>query len=492
MLIDAQKSDFVVPDKIYDACICGAGFAGISIARELAKKGKSVALLEAGGVEYSDRSQDIYSGKTINGSGLYYWNDVADCRIRYFGGTSAHWAGLCYVPDAIDFEDGDRWGLPGWPIRKTDLDGYFDRAAEIIDITGQRFEVPKADQWDNSRLRMVGFVRSPPTRLNEKYLKEVTENANIDCFVNCNTVDIRLNGNLDHATELVALNYDGKEFRFRGKQIVIACGAIENARLLLSCNSQVPNGIGNHSDYVGRCFMEHLDVPLGRFVTSRPDFWDGGNIGFKPSRELMVKSGVLNAVLSFQPDSNPETYGRLRVLKRYLRDAACSSESLLDLSRQMVDFDCPGDGVITTMCEQAPNRESRITLGQERDSLGQRRVILNWQINALDRKTIRLLAMESAREMARQNIARVQLKKYILDDEIEIEASGHCHQMGTTRMSENPKHGVVDRNSRVHGITNLYMAGSSVFSTGGGNNPTLEIVLLSLRLADHLSLLLEE
>ncbi len=126
MLIDVQKETSGVGDVFYDACVVGSGFAGLTIARELAAKGKKVALLEAGGDDYSDRSQDIYAGKTIQGPNVNYWDKLQDCRLRYFGGSSNHWSGLCFVPDAADFEESDKWGLPGWPIRKTELDAFYD------------------------------------------------------------------------------------------------------------------------------------------------------------------------------------------------------------------------------------------------------------------------------------------------------------------------------------------------------------------------------
>jgi choline dehydrogenase-like flavoprotein len=178
----------------------------------------------------------------------------------------------------------------------------------------------------------------------------------------------------------------------------------------------------------------------------------------------------------------------LRKLKDSARDLVCKSEKLTDLSRKLVDFDCNGDGVITSLIEQTPNLESRITLDSEKDIFGMRRVILNWKPSSADNLTIRTLGREVAKELARAGIARVQLADFILDETIEIRDYGHhCHQMGTTRMSVDPKVGVVDINHRVHGLDNLYIAGSSVFPTGGGCNPTLTIVMMSLRLGNHIA-----
>ena len=151
------------------------------------------------------------------------------------------------------------------------------------------------------------------------------------------------------------------------------------------------------------------------------------------------------------------------------------------------DFDCPGDGIITSIIEQEANPDSRVSLTNDIDSFGLRRIQLNWQLCDRDLKTIRVLSINSAQEMARLNRARVQLAPFILDANLEVPVSGFGHHMGTTRMSADPRHGVVDENCRVHGIHNLYVAGSSVFPKCGGRNPTLTIVLLAIRLADFMS-----
>ena len=117
-----------------------------------------------------------------------------------------------------------------------------------------------------------------------------------------------------------------------------------------------------------------------------------------------------------------------------------------------------------------------------------RRVKLDWQASASDYKTIRALGLEVAKEMARNGSARVQLAEFIFDESKGIREFGyHSHHMGTTRMSEDPKLGVVNKDLKIHGYNNIYVAGSSVFSTGGGTNPTLTVVMLSERLGHHLA-----
>ena len=201
-------------------------------------------------------------------------------------------------------------------------------------------------------------------------------------------------------------------------------------------------------------------------------------------RQHDIGNGVLSFGVLSAAGAKSDYGGRLRVLREFLRDTGCFWPAL---ARKIHDFNCPGDGVIGSVIEQEPNPNSRVSLTDDVDSFGLRRIQMNWQLSDGDLKTIRALSIESAKEMARLNRARVQLAPFILDANLEIRVSGYGHHMGTTRMSADPRYGVVDENCRVHGIQNLYLAGSSVFSKCGGRNPTLTLVLLSLRLGEFLS-----
>jgi choline dehydrogenase-like flavoprotein len=141
-----------------------------------------------------------------------------------------------------------------------------------------------------------------------------------------------------------------------------------------------------------------------------------------------------------------------------------------------------------TRQEQSPNPDSRITLSNEKDALGMPRAKLNWQLTELDKRSMRTFYQVLGREMGRTGTGRVQIRDWLLagDKEWPSFVSGGWHHMGTTRMSADPKRGVVDPNCRVHGLANLYIGGASVYPTAGAVNPTLTLVALSLRLADHL------
>ncbi len=485
MIIDLNLVEKKPAHKPYDVCICGAGPAGITAARALAKQGKKVALFEGGALEYSEISQDLYDGKSV---GLQYWDLVRSARLRFFGGTSNHWAGRCAVFDQVDFEQRDYLGLPGWPITRNDVLQYIDSACSILDISKDALPDSQKLNWQGANFRPSESTLSPPTRFATKYYQELKDSSAIDVYINANLTNIDLNSDHDAVTSFEIRNYGNHEFFFSAKNYVVALGSIENARLLLNCDKQIPNGVGNRHDMVGRCFMEHFNIEFGRFVSDDSPIWQKGVIQLNPSDNMIRKLQIGNGVLNFERNSTPGSYGRLRTLKRAIREGVCKSDSLTGLSRHLFDFDCPGDGTIFSMIEQAPNLKSRVFLGSEVDMFGLRRVKLDWQVKAADYKTIRTLGLEVAKEMAISGSTRVQLKDYILDDSKEISDFGeHAHQMGTTRMSENPKFGVVDKNLQIHGFKNIYVAGSSVFPTGGGANPTLTVVMLAERLGHHLA-----
>jgi len=466
----------------YDVCICGTGPAGITTARKLAAGGKRVLLLEGGDLSYSEVSQELYLGKSI---GRQYWH-VQSGRLRYFGGTSNHWTGRCGVFDPIDFEDRPYFGMPGWPISRERVLKGLDEAKDILDISGSNLAPFEDSEFRSTVFLQSGFALSPPTRFAEKYEAELRQSERIDFFYNANLVDIRLNSAQTLVEGLLVRSFTGQEVKVSARRYVLALGAIETARLLLSANKQAPDGVGNRSGMVGRCFMEHLNVPIGRFLVTAPDFFRK-EVALAPNSDFLRQNNIGNGIVHFEPNSLPKSSGRLHVFKQFLRETSCLHPSLTKIARQLVDFDCAGDGVVSSLIEQAPNPSSRIKLSREVDKLGLPIVELDWEFNDQDRKTIKTLAMKAAQEMARLDRARVQLARFILNADQEIEIGGHAHQMGTTRMSSKSQYGVVNEDCRVHEIENLYLIGSSVFPTGGGTNPTLTIVLLALRLAEHLN-----
>ena len=486
MLFDLQSGVGPFANAAYDVCVCGSGPAGITVARELAAAGQKVALLEAGGFEFSERSQSHYAGTE---SGLSTYNiALKGSRLRYFGGTSNHWTGLCGVFSESDFWPKRYHELPGWPIGRAEVLAHQKAASEILDLGTANFSTRTFGDPKHNSFEQPGLANSPPTRFGTKYRDEITRSRNIDLFVNANLVDLHLASDTGKAPRLdyvLASNYRKEVAKVVATRYVLAMGTVENARLLLNSNKQLRNGIGNHSDFVGRCFMEHLNVQIGRFVMRSSQTWIPNSRAVAPTEQTLKRLNIGNGFLALNANTTPQEAGRLGPVRGVLRTSFCKFDTAREFARKFQDFDCAGDGVIGSLIEQSPDKNSRITLDVETDEFGLKRPHINWVLNDADRRTVRSLGYELAKTLLELDVARVQLSDFITDPSKEIEVWSHAHQMGTTRMAADPRYGVVDTDCRVHGLANLYVAGSSVFPTGGGINPTLTIVMMSLRLARH-------
>ncbi len=505
--------------KVYDVCICGAGPAGITLARKLSKQ-FDVCLLEAGGMEFSRESQNFYKGSNTGES--YFLLD--HCRMRHFGGSSAVWGGACRLLDAVDFAKKPYVQYSGWPIGKQDLDPYVAEASEILDtdLKAQtiRYPIQPVNGWPPAVPGMeeteFHLSRSEPygipTHFGHKYADEVKQNERIDCFINAAVVDVMLDDALRNVTAFEVSNFLKNRYRVNGRYFVIAAGGIENPRILLNANKQKPAGVGNDQDLVGRFFADHPHQYLGEFIlqdeteaVAQKDPAFNQNVGYAfagryltPTREGMLQKQELTYSLGLNPPSSKLVNQNDTDFKSKIRSIVCTTDTLRSAAEWLKGgtVSCVQwtDGYLALQAEQEPNPESRITLTEAQDDFGMPRLNLHWQFTQLDKQTIKNSAFGAAKAFAETNSGRVRLQKWLLEEDMHVPGYGEGtasiiagpHHMCTTRMSDDPKEGVVDKNLKVYGTDNLYMGGSSVFATGGFSNPTFTIVQLSLRLAEHL------
>ncbi len=479
MIIDLNAADASPFDGTFDLCVCGSGPAGMTVAREAAARGLRVLLLEAGGFDLSETSQEVYKAKSV-GALEYY--GVETCRLRMFGGTSGHWAGRCAILDDVDFEDRDIWGLPGWPIARAEAYRRLDDARAILDIADQSLAPRREPRWKSARLSASGFARSAPTRFGEKFRAELKASKAVTVCLNANVLSLDLSGDKSAVTAVEVADWRDRRFKIAARQTVIAFGSLENARFLLNMGALKGAPVGDQGGFAGRCFMEHFDIVLGRFMAEHSTIWrrkEALSVTLTPA--IARARGLGSAVVSLTPNGEPRHFGRLAPIRGLINDIECAVAS-----RDARGAICSGDGIATDIIEQAPNPLSRVTLDQTaKDRFGHFRINVDWRLSAQDVKTITGVAEEVGKAIAEQNAGRFKIADDILAG---APVPGfHCHQMGTTRMSADPKFGVVDGNCRVHGVKNLYIAGSSVFPTGGGANPTTTIVALALRLGEQLA-----
>lgn len=473
------------PKSIYDVCVIGGGAAGITVASKARDLGLSVFLAEGGGADISEESQSCYRGSVVGDE--YFDLDVA--RLRYFGGTTNHWGGMCRPLEEHDFRPKAASPDTGWPISRPDLDPYFAEAAGILEIPA----IPD-DRILNTQetVRRIQFVFSPPVRFGTKFHDKFTRDADIEVCLNCNAVDVNFNGK---AIETATFrNYAGNEIDVAARHFVLACGGIENSRLLLYWNSQYNNRLGNQGGNVGRYWMEHLTQTIGEFMILGNNELPGDDaypplskqrLYLAPTAKFIEEEHVLNCRIRL--DRVPPG-----ALEGMLEWGARDGPAFLSETFEKALSDQRSLGWVRSSSEQAPDPANRVALGTEVDRFDIPRPVLHWKRSMLDKRSFQRFAFEVGAYLARTDIGRLKLNDWVLSDVLTFscEGGGHCpggyHHLGGTRMASTPASGVVDADCRVFGTENMYVAGSSVFPSGGYCNPTTSIVQLSLRLADHL------
>ena len=534
-----------------DVCVVGSGAAGMTLALEFAKAGRETVVLEAGGKHWEKATQALYEGEV---SDPHTHGPLHRHRQRRLGGTTTVWGGRCIPYDPIDMEERSYVPHSGWPIKRCDLDSYYARAHAYLEIGDYAYRVkdalPSAPPelipcFRSSIMRTDVLERySPPTDFGKRYAHDIRASQNIRLCLHANCTKIALNPEGNAVSHLEAASLKKNAFRITARHFVLAAGGLETARLLLASDDVLKNGIGNHSDMLGRFYMSHLSgavavvklrgnpdnivldyerTPDGVYCRRR--FWIPEDVQRRHRilnmyaflhRPKLVDPSHGNSILSamflakhlfaykipvdYRSDRRPgkplyqlmchhalNVFSGLPSLAvfgmRWTRQRLLSRRRLPSAILKSSTNTYP----LLYHAEQSPDPQSRVRLSEQRDHLGVPRLHVDWRFNDLDVKSIRTFHC-----LLRQELERTQCGELIYDEEtIEDEIRSCCdaggHHIGTTRMSSDPGQGVVDENCLVHGVNNLFVASSSVFATSSQANPTLTIVAMAVRVADRVN-----
>jgi len=517
-----------------DVCIIGAGAAGISIALALGRRGIDVCVLESGGREPEGESLDLYRGENI---GIPY--TFADgSRSRYLGGSSNCWGGWCRPLDPWDFEPRKWVAHSGWPFGFPELAPYYEKAHPMLKLGPTNFEL---DDWvrevgrDDVRRfplasdRIVDVLSqfSQPVRFGTHYYDELKASKHISVYLYANAVDLQTDQDARALQRVEIRTLTGRRAKAIARLFVLATGGIENPRLLLAANHKVtPNGLANGNDLVGRFFMDHPRLMTGgvklaegwtknklydlKFHYLNPvvsAFGTCFSAQFALTPEVQTREELLNSRIWFASLLPGEGTLAVDALIRCKMRLTGQDQSGHKVSRDIFEIlknpiDCArfaatrvfhlgsliSDIKYQAIVEPEPNPDSRILLSRERDALGIPRAKVVWRLTERVKRTFDRTFQVLTEELERHGIATVRRQERFEGSEWPVTLVGTWHHMGTTRMHDSLRHGVVDRNCRVHGMSNFYIAGSSVFPTAGANYPTFTLVALALRLADHIEL----
>jgi choline dehydrogenase-like flavoprotein len=493
-----------------DVAIIGAGPAGLTIARELAAVGIDVVLLESGNADRNGKANRLNRGDSVG-----YPFPLASSRNRAFGGTSSVWretTGLRVRPlDAIDLEASRVSGAPEWPLSADELDCAYRSALEDLGLEsafepGDWGVAPSEPLAAYQRI----FLFGPSDRF-VSLLKEVECSHRIQLVLDATVSSLESDENGREVMSLTVRTKASGTFRVSARRFVLASGGIENARLLLASRGSKAEGLANHNDLVGRFFMDHLSMDVAYQFPLQPNldlgpFQEHARIGgvklqamFALPESELREWGLMNAAMWLAPVHRSEMARGVRAARalRYSLTAAPRRRSVAKLAmtaarspRAVSSYlrsrrsGVAADAVaFRIMAEQAPRPGSRVMLASRTDEMGMPRVALNWQISPVDRASI-----DGHIQGLRKTFRRLGLGDIAVARDLDQQplVANH-HHLGTTRMHVNPRLGVVDAECRVHQVHNLFIAGSSVFPSGGYVNPTLTILALARRLAKTVS-----
>jgi len=491
-----------------------------------------VCLIESGSYDPDEATQSLYDLESTG----YLVRENFMSRARYFGGTCNLWAGRSMKLTELDLLKRDWVPNSGWPITYSELQHYYSKARKILKLPSygafentilqSRMSRSERTLFNNDDLKPnVSLWAKKPLRFGATYKSNLKKSRNVTVYLNANVTDVALRVGGNSAAEIQWTTLSGNRARVRAKRFVLACGGLENARLLLVSRSLQPNGIGNQFDLVGRFFMDHPRAVYGKVkLTGRHRLplllgipvRDGiAQLGIQLAEKVQRNEHLLNNYLSLERHWSPHTarayssfiYSmKILLHKGYSGNRFNLSRANLAHIPELIYLLSPRELMphslyrvfkavrqkmgkelkeltIVNYCEQVPSAESRVFLSQERDSLNMNRLILDWKIGSEEPRTVARLQELLDRYLRKNHIGFVENRGSELTHLPYTDAS---HHIGTTRMSETPRHGVVDLNCKVHGVDNLFIAGSSVFPTCGYANPTWTIVALAIRLADHL------
>lgn len=527
-----------------DLCLIGAGPAGLTIARELIDSGLQIVVLESGEFAHDEEAQALSAGEQQ--SSHHASGALRNGRNRQFGGTSNLWLSRtvpasgrrharAVVPESIDLEP--RFGNPavGWPITIDDLGPYIGRVLAFwngapYDYSVERWAAGAEPITDGGgRLTTAISLHGPNDVFGLRFRDDLMRADNVRLLMGSTVLRLQSARGDDRIEQVDVAGRDGTTFTVQARAIVLAAGGIENAQLLLLSPSGAPGGASNQHDNVGRYFTDHPEFRMGSITPPDPAVLDRLALydlrwidrclaaGFLTLTEAVKRDeGLLNmsvalalhgrgfgtdahwALTSAAPIRNLRPSDVISIARSLVMRPGDAVQAVLEKRRRQYEEWAGGWSrpevdrrelpviELHAAPEQTARRENRVLLGTARDRFGRRRPRVEWCWDAEDHANITRSITIVAEELRSIGLGNVR-RWAPFTGRHAPRFGGFHHPMGATRMHPDPAEGVVDVDCRVHGLENLFVAGSSVFPSGHGYaNPTLSVLALAVRLADHL------
>ena len=505
-----------------DICIVGSGPSGLALAREFLNTKTRVIVLETGGTGYEPLSESLNAGISI---GIPF-NGLTEGRRRQFGGAANTWGAVCVEMDHSDFEHRSWIPGSGWPINATDIAPFYRRARTMVRMSRTDYDAidwrafgMQAPAFNPHEIRFSVVGTTPIPNIAKTYFDDFRNATNIQTLLHAHVTELRTTADGLTIDQVDIRSLNGKRGIIKARAVVLCCGGIENARLLLMSRGVHQHGLGNTYDLVGRYYADHTISYSANIVTPpgqplQPIFRSlrRRQSNLRPrlslSAESQERASVLNcmAQIVFEHPSDGGFRAALALRKaiRFRRAPTDLSANLIniishpkELAGMAIDRYLRGlhpadeNSIPRLECraEQLPDPESRITLSEKVDAFGRPLPIIDWHTNDLEYRTVCHMTNMVSQEFERLRLGRLEPEPWIINnDRSSWQTLLHegFHHMGTTRMANSPRNGVVDVNANVYGVRGLYVAGTSGFPNSGFANGALTMIALSIRLADHL------
>lgn len=478
--------------------IAGGGMAGLLLARQLGDAGIDVLVLESGGQSQDSRVQSLYAGKMMLGGPGNSQRTMDEyliaSRVRCLGGSGNVWGGKCAPLDPLDFERRDWIAHSGWPVTRATMQPFYDRACDVLELPHFSVDAQAmtgapeplfASRSKKFTARPRGYTRCSGAVTNSTYQDYKMAAANherVRIYLKANLTRIKTSEDGERVAALEVRCLNGRTHQARAHTYILAMGGIENARLMLASIDVHRNGVGNHSDWLGRGFQGHAVIEKD----GQTSVQILRNPAALASFDTMTRSKT-HIVLGASDDTQRALKGVnfTVTLPRAVGAGTGTAAAAASVAQKLAGVTATERREAYFMIEHTPNRESRVSLiRDELDELQMPRVQLDMRFGATELDRFMPTLAMFAGELGRCEAGRVQWRGGAED--LIASMSLSRHHMGATRMAVSAKNGVVNEHCRVHGVQNLYVAGSSVFPTSGIANPTLTLLALALRLGDHL------
>lgn len=522
----------------YDVCVIGAGPVGITTALECEAAGLTVLLLEAGQPN-PQRNNNSLSEVEIASPLSHASLDVT--TRSGLGGTSAVWGGRCVPYDDIDFERRSFVPYSGWPITHQDVKPWYSRAAYYLDCGTEDYAAPDRlwEARDTVLFQTIERLSSQP-RVARRFRDKLKDSRLVSVCLNHAVSGLELDADGALVRGVRFASGQSAKTSPTADIYVLACGGLRATGMLLEMQRDWPQHFGGDTGSLGKFYMGHLTGSIANIVLHNPadaehfdyqrdtmGYWTRRRFTF--SSATQTRHEILNTALwlasppLYDPTHGSATastlYLALKIffglrsqallfhrgdqpvqlrdhLSNILRNPPEAFDGILKAVNQYLTRDDlrplfirneRGKYALRYHSEAIPNPSSRIRLIREhRPGIG---ISVDFRFTEDDARSVvqaHSVLDDALRQSGKGYIEYRQKPEQRLSSVMAQALDGY-HQIGTTRMGDNKRTGVVDRNCRVFDLQNLYVASSSVFNTSGQANPTFLAVAMAARLADHLN-----